>query len=142
MENFIQTKEDSVLISADTPLISNLNMCENIALIKEVREGMLVLDAENLASAILRMLDLESITFQRVDNCSQEEIFLVMFIRAMMSQENSVIIKLPSNILGNLANIKKIIRDVVSINKSKEIFILDYENYKRYYEGCECNIAK
>lgn len=142
MENFIQTKEDSVLISADTPLISNLNMCENIALIKEVREGMLVLDAENLASAILRMLDLESITYRRVDNCSQEEIFLVMFIRAMMSQENSVIIKLPSNILGNLANIKKIIRDVVSINKSKEIFILDYENYKRYYEGCECNIAK
>ena len=66
----------------------------------------------------------------------------MMFIRAMMSQENSVIIKLPSNILGNLANIKKIIRDVVSINKSKEIFILDYENYKRYYEGCECNIAK
>lgn len=117
-------------------------MCENIALIKEVREGMLVLDAENLASAILRMLNLESITFQRVDNCSQEEIFLVMFIRAMMSQENSVIIKLPSNILGNLANIKKIIRDVVSINKSKEIFILDYESYKRYYEGCECNIAK
>lgn len=117
-------------------------MCENIALIKEVHENMSISDAEHLACKTLGVLALESVIYQRIDSCSKEEIFLVMFIRAMMSQEKSVIIELPSNILGNLSNVQNILKDIIKINKSKEIFILDLQSYKIYYEGCECNIVK
>ena len=131
-----------MLISIDTPLISNLNMCENIALIKEVHENLSVFKANNLALNILRKIGLEEIGYEYVGNCSDEEIFLVMYIRAVMSQEKNVILKLPSRILGNLFSIKKLIQNMIDLGFNKKIIILDLVSNENYYEGCECNIEK
>ncbi len=129
-------------MSPDTPLISNLNMCENIALIKEVRENMSIREASALANKSLGLVGLEGIANQRVDSCSKEELFLVMFIRALMTHSKNVIIESPSNILGDLSNIEKVARDMKKVNLSKKILILDFESYKKYYEGCGCNMIK
>ena len=126
----------------DTPLISNLDMCENIALIKEVHENMSIVNASSLAVEMLSSIELEEIANRYVNSCSKEEIFLVMFLRAMMSQEKKIIISLPSNILGNLLGIKKLVQNMIKVNSSKKIIILDLINDELYYKGCECNIEK
>ena len=131
-----------MLISIDTPLISNLDMCENIALIKEVHENLSVSKANNLALQILRKIDLKEIGHKYIGNCSDEEIFLVMYIRAVMSQEKNVILKLPSRILGNLFRIKKLIQNMIDIGINKKIIILDLVSNENYYEGLECSIEK
>ncbi len=53
---YIDTREEYSLISRDTPLISNLNMIENIALIKEVHERLSIEKAENIAKEYLEKI--------------------------------------------------------------------------------------
>jgi len=142
MQEFLQTQEEYVLISHYTPLLSNLDMNENIALIKEVHENMRVLDAEALAEKLLGVVGLASIAKERVESCSREEIFLVMFIRALMSQEKNVIIELPTTALGTLQNICEIIEKMLDVNHEKKIIILDIQSNKIHYEGCRCHIIK
>jgi len=142
IENFLQKEEEFILISADTPLISNLDMCENIALIKEVHENMSIYEANILAVDMLRRVDLEEISHKYINSCSDEEIFLVIFLRAVMSQEKNVILKLPSRILGNLFHVKKLIEKMISIDNSKKIIILDLVSNENYYEGSKCSIEK
>ena len=136
----MNTQEHSVIVSHHTPLISNLDMCENIALIKEFHENLSVRDAEDLALEMLQVLELEHIARYRAHKCSHEERLLVMMMRAMMCQEKSIIIKLPSEILGNLLTIQKTVERVTEISKSKNIVILDLVTNKIYYEGSACHI--
>jgi len=117
-------------------------MCENIALIKEVHENMSLSKANSLAVDMLRKVDLEEISHKYVSSCSDEEIFLVMFLRAVMSQEKNVILKLPSRILGNLFHVKKLIQKMISTDSSKKIIILDLVSNENYYKGSECSIEK
>ena len=117
-------------------------MCENIALIKEVHENMSIANATSLAVEILREINLAKLSDRYVSTCSVEEIFLVMFLRAMMCQEKNVILKLPSAILGNLFNIKQLVQNINRVNKSKKIIILDLMSDELSYKGCECNIEK
>lgn len=129
-------------MSVDTPLIANLDMCENIALIKEVHENMSVVDAENMAIEILGILGVEEVSRKRVVSCTKEEIFIVMYGRAMMTKEKSAMIKLPGEMLGSLLNIQTLINSMNKVENSKEIFILDLLSHKKYYEGCVCSIEK
>ena len=117
-------------------------MAENIALIKEVHENISVVDANGLALDVLRDLDMENIADEYVNNCSQEEMFLVMFLRAVMTQESKVVVKLPSNLLGSLSNMRELSERMLQKVYDKKIIILDLESNETYYEGCQCNIEK
>jgi ABC-type cobalamin/Fe3+-siderophores transport system ATPase subunit len=117
-------------------------MCENIALIKEVHENIPVSEANRFALNILKKIDLEEIAYKYVSNCTDKEIFLVMFIRAVMSQEKNVILESPSKILGNLFSIKKLIENMIELDSSKKIIILDLVSNENYYKGAKCRIEK
>jgi len=103
---------------------------------------MSVSDANSLAVNMLRKIELEKISNSDVSICRDDEIFLVMFIRAVMSHEKNVILKLPSNILGNLFSIKTLIQQMIKIDANKKIIILDLVSNENYYEGSECSIEK
>lgn len=139
IEKFIQEQEGSALISLDTPLISNLDMCENIALIKAFHERMPIEDANALAIEMMSSVGLENIVYKRVNSCSKEEMFLVMFIRAIMSKDERVIVKSPNKLLDNLLNIKELLTTMRELNSSKKVIIVDLVNNKNYYEGTLCN---
>ncbi len=117
-------------------------MCENIALIKAVHENMSISEANTLAVEMLSMIGLQKIAYKRVENCSKDELLLVMFIRALMTKEKSVILKLPSEIIGGLFHIENILKDMRKVNTSKEIFVCDLVSSKAYYKECECHIEE
>ena len=135
-------ERDYVLISSETPLISNLNMLENIALIPEVHQRMSIIKAECLALEKLKILGLETIAKKRIVACSMEEIFYVMYIRAFMMQKQKVIIKVPYTITESLKDIQSIIKQMIKIQENQQIIILDVLSNAIHYKGTLCNIIK
>lgn len=117
-------------------------MLENIGLIKEVHENLSIADAENLALEKLKTVGLGDIARKRENSCSSVEILYVMIIRALMTQEKSVIIKLSSAMLDNLQDIKKVVDNISLLKDSKKVFFVDLTINKTHYEGCQCNIEE
>ena len=134
--------KSAILISSETPLISNLNMIENIALIKEVHENMSLFQAQALAKEYLDKMSLSTISQKRSDSCKNIEIFYVMAIRAMMTQAKSVIIKLPTTLLEDLQDMPKIIENLLKIKEEKEIYIFDFFANKIHYKESQCSMIK
>ena len=117
-------------------------MLENIALIKEVHERLSREKAEEIASDSLEKIALGDVGLKRVNQCNSLEIFYVMFIRALMSKETTVIIATPFSLINNLRDIQPIIDNIEILNESKNIFIFDSITNKSHYEGSSCLIVK
>ena len=88
---FLQKEQGYSLVSSDLPLIYNLNIVENISLIKEVHEFMPREEAQNQASDLLSKIDLKHIALYRANECSVIEIFYVMFMRALMTSDKNIL---------------------------------------------------
>ncbi len=139
---FLTAQKNYSFISIDTPLISNLNMVENIALIQEFHQLLSINKAESIAYKQLEKIQLSHISTNRLHECSSLEIFYVMFIRALMTQEMDVIICSPLLLIGELQNMKNVINTLIFLNERKNILILDTQTNEIHYEGCLCHIAK
>jgi ABC-type polar amino acid transport system ATPase subunit len=89
-------------VSADVPLISNQDVCMNIALIKQYHENMPRHEAEQLALNTLQRLGLLNIAYKRNPSLTNEERFCVMLLRSVMVRDAMVIIDRPLKIIPNL----------------------------------------
>jgi len=142
MKEFTTDPAEFILISRDTPLISNLDMIENIALIQEVHHALSIKKADAAALENLKKLNLESIARKRVTHCSANEILYVMLIRALMMPQKRILLQTPYSIVNNLGDIKTILSNISKLDNFKEILILDVLTNKYHYEGVQCTIVK
>ena len=117
-------------------------MIENIAIIKEVKELMSTKEAHGLALDLLKKINLENISAKRTTTCSAQEEFYVMFIRALMTRERTIIIQRPFSIINNLRDINTLIKNIEILNKDKDIIILDTIINKIHYKECSCSMIK
>ncbi len=140
---FLKTKQDFSLISINTPLLSNLNIIENIALIKEVHETLCIKKAEALSLEYLQRINFSHIGFLRPIQCNEIEKFYALFIRALMTKERDVIILSPLSLLNTTDEVESIFNDLIQLNQeNKNILILDILTNEVHYEGCICHIIK
>ena len=142
MQKFLKVQEDYSLISSDLPLIYNLDIIENISLIKEVHEFTPRLKAQKIASDLLSKAGLQHIEFYRANQCSIVEIFYVMFIRALMTRDKNIFIEVKHSVLESLKDIKSVFESINLLKGNKNIFILDLLENEDYYKGTLCNIIK
>lgn len=142
MSEFLQEQTSFALISKKTPLISNLNMLENISIIKEVHEHLATKDAQKEAREYLAKIDLESISLHRANMCDAYEIFCVSLIRAMMSSDKKVIIISPISLLEDQFSITDIIGIIQRLQTDKDILVLDTLSNETHYKEDLCNIVK
>jgi len=131
-----------VLISAKTPLLANLDMKENIALIREVHHKKSRLVAEEEARTMLKSIGLERIADLRSNKCTKRELFYVKVIRALMCDRERIFIKNPLQLLENLSNICAVIENIERLNQDKGIIILDTLANLAHYKECGCPIIK
>ncbi|MBN1381865.1 MAG: hypothetical protein JXA41_09340 [Deltaproteobacteria bacterium] len=96
-----QRRHDSSLISLDIPLISNLDVLNNIALIKLYRDNLPKRQAEQLVLKLLNRYKLEDIAYKRSADLTDEHRFCVMLLRAAMINEATIVIDRPFIILHN-----------------------------------------
>ncbi|MEA1982918.1 MAG: hypothetical protein U9N39_05175 [Campylobacterota bacterium] len=138
----MKNEEEHSLISSELPLIYNLNILENIAIIKEVHENMNTKQAQIVAQESLDRISLPHIGFKRSNECSIMELFYVMVIRACMSKESRIIIQTPEKLIGNLKNIHVALEKITLLDFKKEILIVDTIDNKNFYKGSLCNIVE
>ena len=143
MEHYIDENiTGASLVKDDIPLISNLDILENIAIIKEVHHHKSIASAEAEAIKLLDRISLYGIATNRVPLCSEFEIFCAMFIRALMSDSGKIMIVTPFNLISTLTEIKEIIDVIHKLDVKKDIIIIDMKNNKTNYEGDLCHIVK
>ncbi len=144
LERLEKRGEEFSYVSTYTPLISNLNMVENISLIEEVRYKEDPQKAQERALEILKFLELDQIAFKRPAFCSSYEVFSVQFVRASMVKEGKIAIITPSEFLLEVSAIDliKYLQDRLKVKH--KIIIFDLVNYKFKYEnrGLKCHIKR
>jgi ABC-type lipopolysaccharide export system ATPase subunit len=99
-----KNRGEAAPVSLDVPLISNQDVCMNIALIKQYHENIPWSKAENIVLAALQRLDLMHIANKRNPSLTSEERFCVMLLRAVMVRDAAVMIDRPFKIIPYLKN--------------------------------------
>jgi ABC-type sugar transport system ATPase subunit len=126
------------LVSLEAPLISNLAVWSNIALIRQYHQNMPWHEARAFTEDLLRRLGLLSIAEKRNPALTAEERFGVMLLRASMVQDAILVLDRPFSILTNLPDghfIMEILRKVDDL--IAETYIFDYSWEKGRYGGAD-----
>lgn len=123
-----------MLLCEDTPLLSNLNMKENIALIREVHHRIEISKAEKEAVEMLQKIALEEVADKRQGECTDLQRFYVMLIRAVMSDEEKIIIHFPFSMVHSALEMDDLVAKIRQMDLKKEIIILDTLTNKSHYD--------
>jgi len=123
------------LVSLDAPLISNLSVWSNIALIPQYHQNMPVHEAKALAESLLRRFSMESIAERRNHSLTMEERFCAMLLRAVMVRDAILVLDRPFSILTTPRN-KRFLTDTLRKvdDLIAEIRLFDYSWEKDRYE--------
>ncbi len=135
MEEILEEIEQYCLISINTPLLANLNMIENIALIPEVHKHISVKKAQELAQACLAKIDKEDIALKRMHQVNEVEMFYVLIARALMDSRETIVIINPLSILKHVEFLAIAMKNLAILNKEKNIIILENDINRFHYEG-------
>jgi ABC-type lipoprotein export system ATPase subunit len=92
------------MVSPDVPLISNLDIWANIALIRQYHQNVPKDKARCLAIDYLNRFNLEKIAYHRNATLTGEERFYVMLLRAVMVPDVVIVIDRPFMIMPDLIN--------------------------------------
>lgn len=125
------------LVSLDAPLISNLSILHNIALIPEYHDRRSRKEAEGLVLHYLDRMNLTGIALKRNPALLDTERFCAMVLRAAMVKDNAVVIDRPFKIMPELEDSRFIGDTLRTIDDLlQECHIFDYIwNQDRYEEG-------
>lgn len=125
------------MVSIDIPLISNLTVLQNIALIKEYHSRISRKQVENHVLAYLEKMNLPHIADKRNPALTHEERFCALVLRAVMVEENIVVIDRPFSIMPNFKDSRYITNTLRTVNDLlHKCHIFDYIWHQdRYGEG-------
>jgi len=135
MDILLREIEHYCLISIDTPLLANLNMIENIALIPEVHKHISVQKAQELAQNCLAKIEKEDISLKRMHQLNEVEIFYVLIARALMDARQTIVIVNPLSILKHVEFLAIAMKNLAILNEEKNIIILENDINRFHYEG-------
>jgi len=90
------------LVSPDVPLLSNLDVWANIALVRQYHQNVPSDEAQRLAVDHLRRFNLEAIAHHRNATLTAEERFYAMLLRAVMVPDAVIVIDRPFLIMPDL----------------------------------------
>ena len=135
MEDFLADHKPNLgLVSLKTPLISNLPVWSNIALIRQYHENMPWEKAKTLALDLLQRFGMDATAEKRNSSLAAEERFCIMLIRAAMVRDAVVVLDRPFRILPDLqdgrffTNSLRKVDDLIA-----EAHIFDYNWEKERY---------
>jgi len=135
LSDFTANKKQTLgLISMDAPLISNLDVWVNIALIKQYHENLPKKTAKNLTLHYLQRYRMEYIADKRNSALTHKERFIVMLLRAAMVKDSIIVLDRPFTIIPDVQDDRFIYDALQLISDSfKECHIFDYMWFKDRY---------
>lgn len=130
----MKNKQNLGLVSLDVPLISNLDVWINIALIKQYHENLPEDKAELLVLQYLHRYSIEHIAKKRNPALINKERFCAMLLRAAMVIDSIIAIDRPFKIIPDVPDDQFIYDSLKIIDDSfKECHIFDYAWFKDRY---------
>jgi ABC-type nitrate/sulfonate/bicarbonate transport system ATPase subunit len=103
LKDFITAHKSQLgLVSLEAPLISNLPVWSNIALIRQYHQNMSWHEAKATVDRLLQRMGMASIAEKRNPALTKEERFYAMLLRAAMVQDAVLVLDKPFGILTNL----------------------------------------
>ena len=103
MEGFLADRKSNLgLVSLEVPLISNLPVWSNIALIRQYHENMPREEAKTLVLDLLQRFGMAATAEKRNPSLTAEERFCIMLIRAAMVRDAVVVLDRPFRIFPDL----------------------------------------
>lgn len=129
-----KNKHNLGLVSLEAPLISNLAVWVNIALIKQYHQNLSENKAEQLALQYLQRCGLQHIANKRNSSLTNKERFLVMLLRAAMVRDSIIVIDRPFKIIPDVPD-DTFIYDALKIieDSFKECHIFEFGWFKDRY---------
>lgn len=122
-----QHKKNLGLVSLDVPLLSNLDVWVNIALIKQYHENLSADKAQKLVLSYLARYGLEYISNKRNPALTNRERFCAMLLRAAMVRDAMVVIDRPFTIIPDVQDDRFIYDTLKAVDDSyRECHIFDY----------------
>lgn len=122
------------MISLDAPLISNLDVWINIALIKQYHENLPNIKAKSIALHFLQRYGMEHIADKRNAVLTNKERFIVMLLRAVMVRDALIVLDRPFMIIPDIHDDRFIYDSLQLISDSfKECHIFDYKWFEDRY---------
>jgi ABC-type lipopolysaccharide export system ATPase subunit len=123
------------LVSLEVPLISNLPVWSNIALIRQYHENMPWEGAKTLAQDILQRFGMAATAEKRNPSLTAEERFCIMLIRAAMVRDAVVVLDRPFRIFPDLPDGRFFTDSLRKVDDLiAEAHIFDYNWEKERYE--------
>ena len=142
LTDWLSYQEDFSLVARDIPLLSNLNLLENVALIYEVHHHMSVKQAELKVMQILKTMGLEQLALKRIAQCNDQEIFQFLLLRATAMPQKQAFILLPLSLVSHADGIHVILKTINNLNGSLKVSILDLKSNQIHYQGHPCHISE
>jgi ABC-type lipoprotein export system ATPase subunit len=133
-----------VAVSPHTPLLSNLNIIENIALIEEVHQNFERKKSHANALKKLKKLNLQHLETKRSSECSDLEIFSLSLIRASMMKDVIIVVITPLVQYQAEDSLEHLYKVLDTLEIKERTIILDLSLYENDYrdKGIICNIIK
>jgi ABC-type nitrate/sulfonate/bicarbonate transport system ATPase subunit len=129
-----QYKSRRGLVSLDTPLISNLSVWMNIALIPQYHQNMPEPEAQAMTLHLLQRLNVPAIAEKRNPALTTAERFCAMLLRAAAVKDAILVLDRPFRILTDLLDSGFIMESIGKIDDLiAEIYIFDYSWAKDRY---------
>jgi len=135
LQSFIAAHKTRLgLVSLEAPLISNLAIWSNIALIRQYHQNMPRHEARAFTEDLLRRLGIVSIAEKRNPALTTEERFCAMLLRASMVRDAILVLDRPFSILTNLRDGRFIMETLRKVDDLiAETHIFDYSWEKGRY---------
>jgi len=135
LQSFIAAHKSRLgLVSLEAPLIANLAVWSNIALIRQYHENMPWHEARAFTEALLHRLGMASIMDKRNPALTSEERFCAMLLRASMVRDAILVLDRPFSILTNLRDGRFIMETLRKVDDLiAETHIFDYSWEKGRY---------
>lgn len=129
-------------MSQSTPLLANLDIIENIALIKEAHEFMPTKEAQAVAMEALERLGYGHIAHRRSVDCTIRELFVAQLVRASMLQYAKIVIIRPFVMLKDTEEITMLLETLRAMKSACDCTVLDMKSNRSKYEagGASCHI--
>jgi len=126
------------LVSPDIPLLSNLDVLGNIALIREYHGNLPREAVEDQIRDLLRRLDLAAIAHKRTAVLSGRDRFVAMLLRAAMVMDAVIVIDRPFTLLHDPKDYSFVLNSLKEIDEwYKECHIFDYSWNEERYGGAD-----
>ena len=131
-----------VAVSSHTPLLSNLNIIENIALIEEVHKRYNRKISHQNALHKLSQFNMQSLATKQASQCNELEKFTLILIRASMMQNVTIVIITPLAQYQTQGSLDYLIEAMQTLKIEERTIILDLSLYKNDYKekGLSCHI--